>query len=114
MRSAPVAAAMLRIATTGCDSSRRRTPGVPRKSTLKIPESAKRGPRGTLAHARELGLEGVFFRSVLGLSPTLDPVELRTVRARADDMGMYLETGLGKVNPFAIPGGSRAAGRGGR
>ncbi|MFB7191998.1 sugar phosphate isomerase/epimerase family protein [Streptomyces sp. NPDC056240] len=70
---------------------------------LKIPESAKRGPGGTLAHARELGLEGVFFRSVLGLSPTLDPVELRTVRARADDMGMYLETGLGKVNPFAIP-----------
>ncbi|MFF1259180.1 MULTISPECIES: sugar phosphate isomerase/epimerase family protein [unclassified Streptomyces] len=70
---------------------------------LKFPESAKRGPGGTLAHARELGLEGVFFRSVLGLSPTLDPVELRTVRAQADDMGMYLETGLGKVNPFAIP-----------
>ncbi|MEV0698098.1 sugar phosphate isomerase/epimerase family protein [Saccharopolyspora sp. NPDC050389] len=33
----------------------------------------------------------------------LDLVELRNIRARADEMGMYLETGLGKVNPFAIP-----------
>ncbi|MFI7006228.1 sugar phosphate isomerase/epimerase family protein [Streptomyces sp. NPDC050145] len=70
---------------------------------LKIPESAKRGPGGTLAHARELGLDGVFFRSVLDLSPTLDAAELRNLRARADDLGLYLETGLGKVNPFAIP-----------
>jgi len=70
---------------------------------LKIPEAAKRGSIGTLAHAQHLGLEGVFFRSVLGLSPTLDPGELRNIRARADEMGMYLETGLGKVNPFAIP-----------
>ncbi|MEU6663154.1 sugar phosphate isomerase/epimerase family protein [Streptomyces sp. NPDC046821] len=70
---------------------------------LKMPESAKRGPIGTLAHAKENGLEGVFFRSVLGISPTLDPAELRNARDRADDLGLYLETGLGKVNPFAIP-----------
>ncbi|MEV5967238.1 sugar phosphate isomerase/epimerase family protein [Kribbella sp. NPDC051952] len=70
---------------------------------LKIPESAKRGPLGTIEHAQQLGLEGVFFRSVLDISPTLDPGELRNVRACADDLGMYLETGLGKVNPFAIP-----------
>ncbi|GAA3085548.1 sugar phosphate isomerase/epimerase [Kribbella aluminosa] len=70
---------------------------------LKIPESAKRGPLGTIEHAHQLGLEGVFFRSVLDISPTLDAAELRTARACADDLGMYLETGLGKVNPFAIP-----------
>lgn len=69
----------------------------------KIPEAAKRGTLGTIEHAQEMGLEGVFFRSVLDLSPTLDLAELRNIRARADDMGMYLETGLGKVNPFAIP-----------
>ncbi|MFD3405631.1 sugar phosphate isomerase/epimerase family protein [Kribbella sp. NPDC058693] len=70
---------------------------------LKIPESAKRGPLGTIGHAHQLGLEGVFFRSVLDLSPTLNLAELRNARARADELGMYLETGLGKVNPFAIP-----------
>jgi sugar phosphate isomerase/epimerase len=69
----------------------------------KIPEAAERGPVGTLEHAHGLGLEGVFFRSVLDMSPTLDLGELRAVRARADDLGMYLESGLGKVNPFAIP-----------
>lgn len=69
----------------------------------KIPEAAKRGVLGTLEHAQEMGLEGVFFRSVLDLSPTLDLAELRNIRAAADDLGMYLETGLEKVNPFAIP-----------
>jgi sugar phosphate isomerase/epimerase len=69
----------------------------------KIPFAAQRGPLGTLDHARELGLDGVFFRSILDLSPTLDPGMLAEIRARADAQDLYLEVGVGKVNPYATP-----------
>jgi len=69
----------------------------------KIPESAKRGPIGSLAHGKELGMAGLFFRTVLDMSPSLDKGELRDIRSCADELGMYLETGLGKVNPYATP-----------
>ena len=69
----------------------------------KIPEAVKRGPIGSLEHGRELGLSGLFFRTVLDMSPTLDPGELAAIRQRADELGMYLESGLGKVNPYATP-----------
>jgi sugar phosphate isomerase/epimerase len=69
----------------------------------KIPEAVERGPIRSFDHARELGLEGLFFRTVLEMSPTLDPGELREIRAHADELGMYCETGLGKVNPYASP-----------
>lgn len=69
----------------------------------KIPEADARGPVGSLDHAHELGLAGLFFRTVLDMSPTLDPGELGAIRQRADELGMYLETGLGKVNPYATP-----------
>src|SRR5262245_61694714 len=69
----------------------------------KIPEASLRGPLGSLDHAREMGMEGLFFRTVLDMSPTLDAGELGEIRAHADALGMYLETGLGKVNPYASP-----------
>jgi sugar phosphate isomerase/epimerase len=69
----------------------------------KIPQAAERGPIGTLEHARELGMDGVFFRTVLDLSPELDGRLLADIKSRADELGMYLEAGLGKVNPFASP-----------
>jgi sugar phosphate isomerase/epimerase len=69
----------------------------------KIPEAAKRGPVASFDHAKELGMEGLFFRTVLDMSPTLDAGFLREVRQRADELGMYIETGLGKVNPYATP-----------
>ena len=69
----------------------------------KIPEAARRGAVGSLRHGREIGMDGLFFRTVLDISPTLDAGELRDVRACADELGMYLEMGLGKVNPYAIP-----------
>src|SRR5437868_1322575 len=69
----------------------------------KIPEAVERGPLKSLEHGCELGMDGLFFRTVLEMSPTLDPGELRDVRALADELGMYLETGLGKVNPYALP-----------
>ncbi|MET3289457.1 UNVERIFIED_CONTAM: sugar phosphate isomerase/epimerase [Brevibacillus sp. OAP136] len=69
----------------------------------KIPEAKARGPVGTLDHAKSLGMEGVFFRTILDVSPNLDRAVLREVRQRADELGLYLEAGLGKVNPFALP-----------
>ncbi len=62
---------------------------------------AQPGPGALLVHAHQHGLEGVFFRSILDLSPTLDPGELREVRAQADALGLYLEVGVGIVNPYA-------------
>jgi sugar phosphate isomerase/epimerase len=47
-------------------------------------------------------MEGVFFRTVLDMTPNLDPGLLKEVRACADDLGLYLESGLGKVNPYAM------------
>ncbi|QXW04969.1 MULTISPECIES: sugar phosphate isomerase/epimerase family protein [Rhodococcus] len=69
----------------------------------KIPESRTRGPVGSVEHAHQLGMSGVFFRTVLDMSPTLDAAVLQDIRSRADDLGMYLQTGLGKVNPYANP-----------
>ncbi len=69
----------------------------------KIPEAARRGPVASLDHARQLGMDGLFFRTVLDMSPTLDAGYLAEIRQRADALGMYLETGLGKVNPFSTP-----------
>lgn len=34
------------------------------------------------------------------MSPTLDAGELRALRARADELGLYVESGLGKINPY--------------
>lgn len=69
----------------------------------KIPEAAKRGPVASLDHAHELGMEGLFFRTVLEMSPTLDSGMLGEIRQRANELNLYLETGLGKVNPFGTP-----------
>lgn len=66
----------------------------------KLPEVKKRGPLGSLDHVRELGLKGIFFSTVLDMSPTLDAGMLREIRAKADELGLYLESGLGKINPY--------------
>jgi sugar phosphate isomerase/epimerase len=81
---------------------------------LKMPEAKKRGPLKSLDHVVEYGMDGVFFSTILDMSPTLDAGELRAIRARADELGLYLESGLGKINPFASPEAPelRAAGNG--
>ncbi|MDP5227622.1 MULTISPECIES: sugar phosphate isomerase/epimerase family protein [Arthrobacter] len=93
---------MTAIATgpAGTASTHRIRVGVDGK---KIPEAAKRGALATIDHAHELGMDGLFFRTILDMSPTLDAGELKELRQRADDLDLYLETGLGKVNPFANP-----------
>jgi len=69
----------------------------------KFPEAARLGPERVLDRVAELGFDGVFFRSILDLDPRLDAHHLRDLRTRADDHGLYLELGLGKVNPFNTP-----------
>jgi sugar phosphate isomerase/epimerase len=80
----------------------------------KIPRATEYGPFKSFDHAQEMGLEGLFFRTVLEMSPTLDHGELREIKAHADSLGMYVESGLGKVNPYASPEAPelRAAGDG--
>ena len=69
----------------------------------KIPRAKQSGPLGILDNAVSMGMSGVFFRTVLDISPTLDRGLLRSLRARADELGLYLECGLGNVNPYVIP-----------
>ena len=67
---------------------------------LKFPVAGQ-GALAILRSAREAGLDGIFFRTTLEMSPTLDRGELREIRAEADQLGLYLEGGLGKVNPYS-------------
>jgi sugar phosphate isomerase/epimerase len=69
----------------------------------KVPKAAEYGPLHSLEHARSFGMAGLFYRTVLDMSPRIDTGELRAIRERADELGMYVETGLGKVNPYASP-----------
>ena len=69
----------------------------------KIPEAKLRGPVGSVEHAYEMELDGIFFRTVLDITPTLDAGLLGAVKQRADELGLYMEAGLGKVNPYASP-----------
>src|SRR5215468_9127502 len=80
----------------------------------KIPRAEEYGPFKSFNHGQEMGMEGLFFRTVLEMSPTLDHGEMREIKAHADSLGMYVESGLGKVNPYASPEAPelRAAGDG--
>ncbi|WP_037366941.1 sugar phosphate isomerase/epimerase family protein [Amycolatopsis orientalis] len=68
----------------------RKLPGAPDSSAV-----------DRLRRAREIGMDGIFFRTILDVTPTLDRGVLRELRAEADRLGMYLELGLAKVNPYA-------------
>jgi sugar phosphate isomerase/epimerase len=66
-------------------------------------QNAKLEAMKALEVAHKQGFEGLLFRSILELSPNLDPGKLKEVRAYADELGMYLEVGVGRVNPYNIP-----------
>ncbi|WP_350275144.1 sugar phosphate isomerase/epimerase family protein [Kribbella sp. HUAS MG21] len=69
----------------------------------KFPFGREEGAIGILQAAANRGYDGVFFRSVVDVSPTLDSGYLAAVRDTADSLGLYLEMGVGKVNPYASP-----------
>ncbi|MGZ0147794.1 sugar phosphate isomerase/epimerase family protein [Kribbella sp. WER1] len=66
----------------------------------KFPQAAELGPFKLLERCHELGYAGVFFRTVLDITPDLDRAVLTDVRRLADELGLRLDMGLGKVNPF--------------
>lgn len=69
---------------------------------LKLPGSATLSAPAQLEQAAERGLDGLFFRTMLHMSPDLDAGLLREAREVADAHGMYLESGLGKINPYGL------------
>ncbi|MFF0341574.1 sugar phosphate isomerase/epimerase family protein [Kribbella sp. NPDC004875] len=69
----------------------------------KFPQAAELGPFKLLERCHELGYAGVFFRTVLDITPDLDQAVLTDVRKTADDLGLRIDMGLGKVNPFNTP-----------
>ncbi|GIM91586.1 sugar phosphate isomerase/epimerase family protein [Paractinoplanes toevensis] len=71
--------------------------------TSKFPGASEHGAHWTLDKIHSLGLDGAFFRSLFALSPTLDPGEIFEISAHAASLGLYLEVGTAKVNPFATP-----------
>lgn len=53
-----------------------------------------------LRTAAEQGFDGVNVRTIDELSPTLDPGELRDFAQLSRELGLYVEMGVGKVNPY--------------
>ncbi|MBX3530632.1 MAG: sugar phosphate isomerase/epimerase [Rhizobiaceae bacterium] len=71
--------------------------------STKFPGAASHDAGWLLEQAKREGLDGVFFRSVLELSPTLDRGQMLEVANHAASMGLRIEAGVGKVNPFSTP-----------
>lgn len=67
----------------------------------KIPHEDGDSAVRILERAQELGMAGVYFRSVLDVSPVLDRGVLAEVKDAARELGLYLQMGLAKVNPYA-------------
>jgi sugar phosphate isomerase/epimerase len=62
----------------------------------------KLNPFQTLDFIEKHGLEGAQFGGVYGLSKTLDPGELRAVRAYADGKGLYTHVSVPTCNPHLV------------
>lgn len=81
--------------------------GVRVGADVKLP-SPHRALKGTvdlpwtdvLEETAAQGLDGVLLRTLYELSPSLDAGLLAEVAATARDLGLYLELGVGKVNPY--------------
>lgn len=67
----------------------------------KIPRSRDTNAIRILKQMKELGFDGVFFRTAFELSATLDQTELSDVMHAAADLDMYVEAGTAKCNPYA-------------
>ncbi|MFK4804530.1 sugar phosphate isomerase/epimerase family protein [Microbacterium sp. ZW CA_36] len=57
-------------------------------------------PLQTLRAVAAMGLEGVNVRTLDEIAPTLDPGFLRDFAQLADELDLYVEMGVGKVNPY--------------
>jgi sugar phosphate isomerase/epimerase len=69
--------------------------------TDKQPAAIKRkGAIAMLDYVKENGFDGACFRLMLDLSPTLDPVQLKEIKSHADSQGLFLDAGVGWMNPY--------------
>jgi sugar phosphate isomerase/epimerase len=59
-----------------------------------------KGPLAILDFLKANGFDGAFFRTMLDISPKLDIGELREVKAHADSLGLFLDGGIGWLNPY--------------
>jgi sugar phosphate isomerase/epimerase len=59
-----------------------------------------RGVFKTLDLAKELKMDGVFYKTLLDISPSFDQGEIKDVKAYAEGLGLYLDVGVGRVNPY--------------
>jgi sugar phosphate isomerase/epimerase len=66
----------------------------------KLGSAYQKDPFAALKYIKTLGLDGLSFSSVLQMSPNLDQGKISELKAFADDLGLYLEAGIGKINPF--------------
>jgi hypothetical protein len=58
----------------------------------KIPRFAEDGPLRSPDLVHSPGFDGIFFRTVLDMSPVLDVGALREIKAHANNLGLYIET----------------------
>lgn len=49
---------------------------------------------------KTFGFDGMYYKSPQYLSESLDSGKLKAAREYADELGLYLEVGLGRVNPY--------------
>lgn len=49
---------------------------------------------------KKSGFNGMYYKSPQYISESLDPGKLRAARQYADELGLYLEFGIGRVNPY--------------
>jgi len=62
-----------------------------------------KGAIAILDYVKQGGFDGAAFRLILDVSPTLDPVQLKEAKAHADSLGLFLEVGVGWMNPYNTP-----------
>lgn len=69
--------------------------------TDKQPAAVKaKGAMAMLDHVKASGFDGACFRLMLDLSPKLDSGLLKEIRAHADSQELFLDAGVGWMNPF--------------
>lgn len=59
-----------------------------------------KGPFALLDYLKANGFDGAFFRTMLDISPKLDIGELKEIKAHADSLDLFLDGGIGWLNPY--------------
>src|SRR5688572_7788089 len=68
--------------------------------TDKLYAVKSKGPFAILDYLKAHHFDGAFFRTMLDLSPTLDSGELKEIKAHANSLNLFLDSGIGWLNPY--------------